>query len=73
MRIAINSFPHARSSIGGQAARGLIESDGCRTVNRFKTKLPSGRIAEYAYPRYFFSDTSADIRGLLDTFIGPKA
>jgi hypothetical protein len=44
--------------------RGLIHSDGCRTVNRFKTRLPSGRIAEYAYPRYFFSNLSADIRGL---------
>lgn len=44
--------------------RGLIESDGCRVVNRFKTKLPSGRVAEYAYPRYFFSNMSADIRGL---------
>jgi len=42
--------------------RGLIHSDGCRTVNRFKTKLPSGRVAEYAYPRYFFSNLSADIR-----------
>jgi hypothetical protein len=45
--------------------RGLIHSDGCRTVNRFKTRLPSGRVAEYAYPRYFFSNLSADIRGLL--------
>ena len=44
--------------------RGLIHSDGCRTMNRFKTKLPSGRVAEYAYPRYFFSNLSADIRGL---------
>ena len=44
--------------------RGLIHSDGCRTVNRFKTKLPSGRVAEYAYPRYFLSNQSADIRGL---------
>jgi hypothetical protein len=26
--------------------------------------LPSGRVAEYAYPRYFFSNLSADIRGL---------
>jgi hypothetical protein len=43
---------------------GLIHSDGCRCVNRFKTKLPSGRIAEYEYPRYFFSNLSADIRGL---------
>jgi hypothetical protein len=44
--------------------RGLIHSDGCRTVNRFKTVLPSGRVAQYAYPRYFFSNLSADIRGL---------
>jgi hypothetical protein len=44
--------------------RGLLHSDGCRTVNRFKTRLPSGRLAEYAYPRWFFSNRSADIRGL---------
>jgi hypothetical protein len=44
--------------------RGLVHSDGCRTINRFKTTLPSGRVAEYAYPRYFFSNRSADIRGL---------
>lgn len=42
--------------------RGLIHSDGCRTMNRFKTKLPSGRVAAYEYPRYFFSNLSADIR-----------
>jgi hypothetical protein len=47
-----------------QFLRGLIHSDGCRTVNRFKTKLPSGRVAEYEYPRYFFSNLSADIRQL---------
>jgi hypothetical protein len=47
-----------------QLLRGLIHSDGCRTVNRFRTKLPSGRIAEYEYPRYFFSNLSADIRGI---------
>jgi hypothetical protein len=45
-----------------QFVRGLIHSDGCRTVNRFRTKLPSGRVAEYAYPRYFFSNLSPDIR-----------
>ena len=44
--------------------RGLIHSDGCRTINRFRTRLPSGRVAEYEYPRYFFSNLSADIRGL---------
>jgi hypothetical protein len=42
--------------------RGLIHSDGCRTVNRFRTRLPSGRVVEYAYPRYFFSNLSAEIR-----------
>jgi hypothetical protein len=44
--------------------RGLIHSDGCRTINRFKTKLPSGRVASYEYPRYFFSNLSEDIRGI---------
>ena len=47
-----------------QFLRGLIHSDGCRVINRFKTKLPSGRVAEYEYPRYFFSNLSADIRAL---------
>src|SRR4051794_11246517 len=44
--------------------RGLLHCDGCRTVTRFSTTLPSGRVAEYAYPRWFFSNRSADIRGL---------
>jgi hypothetical protein len=44
--------------------RGLIHSDGCRSVNRFETTLPSGRVARYEYPRYFFSNLSADIRGI---------
>jgi hypothetical protein len=42
--------------------RGLIHSDGCRCVNRFRTKLPSGRVASYSYIRYFFSNLSPDIR-----------
>jgi hypothetical protein len=42
--------------------RGLIHSDGCRCINRFRTKLPSGRIAQYEYPRYFFSNLSTDIK-----------
>jgi hypothetical protein len=41
--------------------RGLIHSDGCRTINRFGTRLPSGRIGRYEYPRYFFSNLSEDI------------
>jgi hypothetical protein len=56
-REIVDAFPR-------EFLRGLIHSDGCRTVNRFKTKLPRGRVAEYAYPRYFFSNLSADIRGL---------
>lgn len=42
--------------------RGLIHSDGCRTVNRFAVVLPSGRTKAYEYPRYFFSNLSEDIR-----------
>lgn len=44
--------------------RGLIHSDGSRCINRFATKLPGGRVARYAYPRYFFTNLSADIRGI---------
>jgi hypothetical protein len=56
-RAIVDAFPR-------QFLRGLIHSDGCRCVNRFKTRLPSGRVAEYEYPRYFFSNLSADIRAL---------
>jgi hypothetical protein len=44
--------------------RGLIHSDGSRCNNRFKVKLPSGRVGSYAYVRYFFTNYSADIRGI---------
>jgi hypothetical protein len=47
-----------------ELVRGLLHSDGCRSVNRFRTKLPSGRVAEYAYARYFFSNLSEDIKDL---------
>ena len=50
---------HSRALI-----RGLIHSDGSRCVNRFKVKLPSGRVGSYAYVRYFFTNYSADIRGI---------
>jgi hypothetical protein len=46
----------------GALIRGLIHSDGCRVLNQFQTKLPTGRIASYSYVRYFFSNHSADIR-----------
>jgi hypothetical protein len=42
--------------------RGFIHSDGSRCANRFMTALPSGRVAEYSYDRYFFTNYSADIR-----------
>lgn len=44
--------------------RGLIHSDGSRCMNRFKTALLNGRIGEYAYPRYFFTNVSTDILGI---------
>jgi hypothetical protein len=40
--------------------RGLIHSDGCRCVNRVRGQ--SGR--RYVYPRYLFTNASADIRWL---------
>ena len=46
----------------GALIRGLIHSDGCRTVNAFTTRLPSGRLAGYSYVRYFFTNHSPDIR-----------
>ncbi len=52
-------FTHAHPA---SLLRGLIHSDGCRVINRFQTKLPSGRVAKYCYVRYFFSNLSADIR-----------
>ena len=48
----------SRARYPRELLRGLIHSDGCRTINRFKTKLPSGRVAAYEYPRYFFSNLS---------------
>jgi hypothetical protein len=41
--------------------RGLLHSDGCRAINRFSVRLPSGRVQQYAYPRWFFSNRSEDI------------
>jgi hypothetical protein len=40
--------------------RGLIHSDGCRAINRVVVHgVP------YAYPRYFFSNKSSDILGIM--------
>lgn len=46
--------------------RGLIHSDGSRTVNRFSVTLRDGS-RFYAYPRYFFTNLSADIRDMFCT------
>jgi len=54
----------------GSLLRGLIHSDGCRAVNRFLTSLPSGRVADYSYVRYFFTNHSADIRQIFREHCG---
>lgn len=41
--------------------RGLIHSDGSRCLNTFTVELKDGP-REYSYPRYFFTNYSADIR-----------
>lgn len=43
--------------------RGLIHSDGCRGLNRIR-KHTSGGTKEYIYPRYQFTNESADIKRL---------
>lgn len=46
-----------------ELVRGLIHSDGCRVTNRVRRPTLEG-VKTYAYPRYFFTNASADIRGL---------
>ncbi|ARQ71324.1 hypothetical protein [Streptomyces marincola] len=48
---------------GWAFVRGLVHSDGCRVVN-WTTRLVGGQRKRYEYPRYFFTNTSADIIGL---------
>jgi hypothetical protein len=43
--------------------RGLIHSDGCRVINRVHRPTMAGR-RTYSYPRYHFTNTSADIRSI---------
>ncbi|MER7737734.1 helix-turn-helix domain-containing protein [Streptomyces sp. NPDC096538] len=43
-----------------QFVRGLIHSDGCRVTN-WTTRVIAGERKRYEYPRYFFTNTSADI------------
>jgi hypothetical protein len=47
----------------GDFARGLFHSDGCRGINRVRRHF-NGADHWYEYPRYFFSNKSADILGL---------
>ncbi|MFJ2809324.1 helix-turn-helix domain-containing protein [Kitasatospora sp. NPDC087271] len=44
--------------------RGLIHSDGCRITN-WTTRTVGGVKKRYEYPRYFFTNTSTDIIGLV--------
>ncbi|MFC9390781.1 helix-turn-helix domain-containing protein [Streptomyces venezuelae] len=46
-----------------QFIRGLIHSDGSRITN-WTTRLIGGERKRYEYPRYFFTNSSADIIGL---------
>ncbi|MEV4612927.1 helix-turn-helix domain-containing protein [Kitasatospora sp. NPDC049258] len=41
--------------------RGLIHSDGCRITN-WATRTVEGVVRRHEYPRYFFTNTSGDIR-----------
>ncbi|MEW2548771.1 helix-turn-helix domain-containing protein [Streptomyces sp. NPDC047002] len=43
--------------------RGLVHSDGCRVTN-WTEKVVGGVRKRYEYPRYFFTNRSADIRAL---------
>ena len=33
-------------------------------INRFSVRLPKAGLREYRYPRYFFTNVSADIRAI---------
>jgi hypothetical protein len=46
-----------------QLARGLFHSDGCRFTNRVRRQLKDGD-RWYEYPRYMFTNESADILGI---------
>jgi len=43
--------------------KGLVHSDGCRITN-WTERIVGGVRKRYEYPRYFFTNTSADIRRL---------
>jgi hypothetical protein len=43
--------------------RGLVHSDGCRSINRVRRALAGG-VRTYEYPRYYFVNASPAIRDL---------
>ena len=53
----IEAFP-------GPLLRGLIHSDGCRALNTIRYIKGNDVVRSYAYPRYWFSNNSDDIRRL---------
>jgi hypothetical protein len=60
-KIALEPWQHQAVSVCTEEfVRGLIHSDGSRSVNRVKRALTSGE-HWYEYPRYLFSNESIDI------------
>ncbi|MEU4601520.1 transcriptional regulator [Kribbella sp. NPDC023972] len=49
--------------------RGLFDSDGCRVAN-WATRVVGGEVKRYEYPRYMFSNDSADILALCQWALG---
>jgi hypothetical protein len=47
----------------GEFLRGLFNSDGCRAAN-WASRMVAGQVKRYEYPRYMFSNESADIMRL---------
>ena len=43
-----------------ELVKGLIHPDGCRVTNRVRNPIGT----RYEYPRYFFTNRSADIMGI---------
>jgi hypothetical protein len=63
-RIALQPWQHdVMLANPGHFARGLFHSDGYRGVNRVRRRLADGD-RWYEYPRYLFTNESADILGL---------
>jgi len=63
-RIALEPWQQAiTAKFPGPFVRGLFHSDGCRFTNRVRRPLVDGD-RWYEYPRYMFTNESADILGL---------